>query len=79
VIDFGIGDIDERLIAIDIQTGDGAEGLAMLMLDGKTVAEDGGVGGAGGERGGQGEESEWERFFHDNAIMLDRAERLERG
>jgi hypothetical protein len=53
VVDFGGGDIDEAgLIAIDIETGNGADDLAALVANGKAVAQDGGVSGAGGEREG---------------------------
>jgi hypothetical protein len=71
VIDFGGGNVDEAgLIAINVETGDGADDFAALVADGESVAQDGGIGGEAGKgyRGDQRKEcsaeSELERFDH---------------
>ena len=46
VVDLGGRNIDKTgLIAVDIETGDGADDLTALVADGKAVAQNGGVGG----------------------------------
>ena len=48
VVDISGGNVDEvGLTGVDVETSDGADGLAMVVSDGESVAEDGGVGGEG--------------------------------
>jgi hypothetical protein len=75
MIDFSGGDVDERLIAVDIEACDGADDLAALVEDGESVAKHGGIGGEGGGRGEESEEDELEKVSHCNVRLTSAAKK----
>ncbi len=74
VIDIGGGNVDEvGLTAIDVEASDGADGLAMVVGDGESVAQDGGVGGEGvRERVSRCNESELDAIVSSCGVLQKR-------